>query len=87
MQALQQSMADLLPTEPDATCPEPVTLIRFRCPDGKVLTRRFLATDPLRVLLTYLGAEGYQVNSYKVLTTYPRRDVRIVYILYTYSKV
>ena len=73
-------MADMLPTEPDASCSEPVTLIRFRCPDGKVLTRRFLATDPLQVLLTYIGAAGYQRNSYKVLTTYPRRDVRNIYL-------
>ena len=70
-------MADILPPEPDTGCPEPVTLIRFRCPDGKTFSRRFLASDQLRVLLTYLGSNGYKLNNYKVLTTYPRRDVSI----------
>jgi len=65
----------MLPEEPDATCTEPVALLRIRCPDGRVLNRRFLASEPLQVLLTYVGSVGFAPDTYKLLTTYPRKDV------------
>lgn len=74
-EAICLSLADLLPQEPDAACTEPISLLRIRCPDGRVLNRRFLASEPLRVLLTYVGSAGFQPNTYKLLTTYPRKDL------------
>jgi len=74
------SLANLLPQEPDATCTKPVALLRIRCPDGRVLNRRFLASEPLRVLLTYVGSVGYEQDTYKLLTTYPRKDVSTLVI-------
>ena len=43
------SIADQLPEEPSSDCTEPVTVIRVRGPGGLVLTRRFLAQNPLQV--------------------------------------
>ena len=71
----------MLPDEPDVTCTEPVALLRIRCPDGRVLNRRFLATEPLQVLLTYVGSAGFEPDTYKLLTTYPRKDVSTMVLL------
>jgi len=79
------SLANLLPEEPDASCPEPVALLRIRCPDGRVLNRRFLAAEPLKVLLTYVGSAGFEQDTYKLLTTYPRKDVStLIYLIIFY---
>ena len=43
------SIADQLPEEPSSDCTEPVKVIRVRGPGGLVLTRRFLAQNPLQV--------------------------------------
>lgn len=45
------------------------------------LERRFLASSPLQTLLDYLTAEGYPSSEFKVLSSYPRRDVSIVRFL------
>ena len=47
---------------------------RFRTPASQ-LQRRFLASDPLSTLLLYLRSEGFRTGDYKVLTSFPRRDI------------
>ena len=42
-----------------------------------MITRRFLVTSRLQVLLNFVTAKGYDTANYKVLTTFPRRDVSI----------
>jgi len=64
-----------LPTEPSQDCGQQLANIRFRTPDGQTLARRFLATDHLSVLLDYLTSEGYRRGHYKVLSSWPRRDL------------
>ena len=44
--ALCQYMAQGLAEEPPKSCQEPVSTFRFRFPDGKTLTHRFLADQP-----------------------------------------
>ena len=58
-----------------------MTRIRIRTPDGQTLTRRFLAVNTLQVLLNYVTSCGYHATDYKVLTTFPRRDVSRAHIL------
>ena len=41
------------------------------------LERRFLATDTLQTVLDYLTIEGFHHEEYKVLSSWPRRDVSI----------
>lgn len=65
-----------LPAEPPAEQPAGnITCIRFRLPEGKTSTRRFMADEQLQVLLDYLLVEGYPHNEYKVLSSWPRKDV------------
>jgi len=70
----QTQAAQSLPPEPAQNCGEPLANIRFRTP-GSQLQRRFLASDPLSTLLLYLRSEGFRTGDYKVLTSFPRRDI------------
>ena len=72
---MRQSVANSIPDEPPADCKQEMARLRFRCPDGKVVSRRFLGDTQLTVLFDYLMLEGYRIVDYKVLTTFPRRDV------------
>ena len=51
------------------------------------LERRFLATDTLQTVLDYLTIEGFHHEEYKVLSSWPRRDVSISFfeiLIFTY---
>ncbi|CAN8004083.1 unnamed protein product [Ixodes hexagonus] len=76
-EALQQSLAQLVPEEPDEDV-DRVSHIRIRLPSGEVLSRRFLASCPLSSLLTFLASRGFPVDEYKVLASWPRRDLSTV---------
>ena len=41
----------------------------------QLLERRFLASSPLQTVLDYLTTEGYPSSEFKVLSSWPRRDV------------
>lgn len=73
--AIQQSAALQIPDEPEENSEEPVARLRFRTPTGEVKLRRFRATEPLRNVLFYLTSEGFHIEDYKILTTFPRRDI------------
>jgi len=73
--AMEQSeAASTLPPEPAANCGEPLANIRFRTPTS-TLARRFLASNQLSTLLLYLRSEGFRPEDYKVLSSFPRRDL------------
>lgn len=74
-EAQRLSLMDHLPSEPASDCTAPVSNLRFRLPNGDTLTRRFLATNPLQVVLTFVQTKGYLDNEYKVVTNFPRRDL------------
>ena len=44
-------------------------------PGGNQLERRFLASQTLQTVLDYLTIKGYPSSEYKVLSSWPRRDV------------
>jgi hypothetical protein len=50
-QAQINSLEDQLPEEPGPDCLEPISILRFRMPDSEQITRRFLASSPLKVRL------------------------------------
>ena len=77
-QAIRASVADTIPPEPPSDTSELVARLRFRCPNGEMINRRFLGSTPLNILLNYLVTQGYNTQEYKVLTTFPRRDVSII---------
>lgn len=78
-EARRQAIISSLPAEPLTN--EGVMKIRVRLPADKFLERKFLANTPLQTLLNYLIVEGYPTEEYKVLSSWPRRDVRKIFLL------
>lgn len=64
-----------LPPEPDVDSSEGVLKIKVRLPGGKFLERRLQQDTPLQILLNFLTVEGYPTEEFKVLSSWPRRDV------------
>jgi len=72
--AEQSQAASSLPPEPDVDCGKTLANIRFRAP-GSQLQRRFLGSETLSTLLMFLRSEGFRPEEYKVITSFPRRDI------------
>lgn len=73
--AIQKSIQDILPEEPAEDSKEPLSKIRIRKPDGEFIPRRFLASAPLVELFQFTASKGFPVEEFKVLSSYPRRDL------------
>lgn len=71
-------MEDTIPLEPDETQTK-VSTLRLRFPDGSTLQRRFLPSHTVGMLLNFVGSKGYHVEEYKLLTSFPRKDVSEYY--------
>lgn len=54
----------------------------MRLPTGVTIARRFRADTPLSMLLTYVASQGYPTEEFKVLQSWPRRDVSTVLWMY-----
>ncbi|KAL1129663.1 hypothetical protein AAG570_012608 [Ranatra chinensis] len=74
-QAERLAIQSKLPEEPEESCGSNTIKIRFRCPGQKILERRFLESQNLELLFNYLTVEGYRTDEYKVILSWPRRDV------------
>ncbi len=64
-----------MPAEPPQQSTAKVATIRFRWPSGETAQRRFLATDRLAAVLDFAAGHGYFADEYKILTSWPRRDL------------
>lgn len=64
-----------VPPEPEQTVGENITKIRVRPPTGVLIERRFTTDTPLRILLNFITAEGFLIDEYKVIQSWPRRDL------------
>ncbi|XP_012278050.1 FAS-associated factor 1 [Orussus abietinus] len=74
-EAHRQAVESSLPPEPQPGVGDGVLKIKVRLPAGKFLERRFQADTPLQTLLNFLIVEGYPTEEYKVLSSWPRRDL------------
>ncbi|XP_037067893.1 FAS-associated factor 1-like [Pollicipes pollicipes] len=74
-QAVRESLESDLPPEPAEDSTSPVTTIRVRGPDGASFGRRFLASERLQVLLNYVTVQGFPMDQFKLISSWPRRDV------------
>ncbi|XP_025109075.1 FAS-associated factor 1-like isoform X2 [Pomacea canaliculata] len=74
-EAFQASVAKSVPEEPAEDAEGAVSRLRFRVPGGGVITRSFWSENTLQDVLNFLTAQGFHTEDYKVITTYPRRDI------------
>lgn len=75
IEAIRLAVESTLPPEPSEDS-ETVLKIRVRPPsEGKILERRFLPETTLQTLLNFLISKGFRTEDYKILQTYPRKDV------------
>ncbi|XP_054949063.1 FAS-associated factor 1 isoform X3 [Pan paniscus] len=74
-EAIRLSLEQALPPEPKEENAEPVSKLRIRTPSGEFLERRFLASNKLQIVFDFVASKGFPWDEYKLLSTFPRRDV------------
>ncbi|XP_055497776.1 FAS-associated factor 1 [Leucoraja erinacea] len=74
-EAIRLSLEQSLPPEPREESSELVSKLRIRTPRGEFFERRFLAANGLQVVFDYVASKGFPKDEYKLLSTFPRRDV------------
>ncbi|CAF3753966.1 unnamed protein product [Adineta steineri] len=71
----QQVCKARLPEEP-SEIEKNTTRLKIRLPDDEgILMRRFRINDTLQILFDYLTSQGRMSGEYKLLSTYPKRDL------------
>uniref|UniRef100_A0A4W4DTG2 UBX domain-containing protein n=1 Tax=Electrophorus electricus TaxID=8005 RepID=A0A4W4DTG2_ELEEL len=76
-EAIRLSLEQALPPEPSEDGGERISKLRIRTPSGEFLERRFLGTTRLQVLFDFVASKGYPSDEFKLLTTFPRRNVSL----------
>uniref|UniRef100_A0A6Q2ZBX0 UBX domain-containing protein n=1 Tax=Esox lucius TaxID=8010 RepID=A0A6Q2ZBX0_ESOLU len=74
-EAIRLSLEHALPPEPAEEGGELISKLRIRTPSGEFLVRRFLGSTKLQVLFDFVASKGYPLDDFKLLTTFPRRNV------------
>ncbi|XP_035270724.1 FAS-associated factor 1 isoform X2 [Anguilla anguilla] len=74
-EAIRLSLEQTLPPEPEEEGGAAVSKLRVRTPSGEFLERRFLGSCTLQVLFHFVASKGYPCDEFKLLTTFPRRNI------------
>ncbi|KAL6107912.1 faf1 [Pungitius sinensis] len=74
-EAIRLSLEQTLPAEPDEDSAEQISKLRVRTPSGQFLERRFLGSCKLQVLFDFVASKGFPFEEFKLLTTFPRRNI------------
>ncbi|XP_071953083.1 FAS-associated factor 1-like [Antedon mediterranea] len=74
-EAMRLSLEQQVSEEPPADIKDGVSTLRMRLPNGETLIRRFYGNHALETLFYFIGSKGYRTEEYKLLTTWPKRDV------------
>ncbi|XP_077390828.1 FAS-associated factor 1 [Festucalex cinctus] len=74
-EAIRLSLEQTLPPEPGEESAEQISKLRIRTPSGEFLERRFLGSCKLQVLFDFVASKGYPFDEFKLLTTFPRRNI------------
>ncbi|XP_029474341.1 FAS-associated factor 1 isoform X1 [Rhinatrema bivittatum] len=77
-EAIRLSLEQALPPEPKEENSQPVSKLRIRTPSGEFFERRFLASSNLQVVFDFVASKGYPWEEFKLLSTFPRRDVTMM---------
>jgi hypothetical protein len=73
----KQDARNNLPEEPQAGSTAAITRIRFRLPNGEFLQRQFFIANKLQALFDFVTTHGYFSEQYKLLSSWPRKDLAI----------
>ncbi|XP_068175388.1 FAS-associated factor 1 [Antennarius striatus] len=74
-EAIRLSLEQALPPQPDEDSAEQISKLRIRTPSGEFVERRFLGSCKLQVLFDFVASKGYPSEEFKLLTTFPRRNI------------
>ncbi|XP_062251701.1 FAS-associated factor 1 [Platichthys flesus] len=74
-EAIRLSLEKTLPPEPIDESGEQISKLRIRTPSGEFLERRFLGSCRLQVLFDFVASKGFPFDEFKLLTTFPRRNI------------
>ncbi|XP_068447783.1 FAS-associated factor 1 [Clinocottus analis] len=74
-EAIRLSLEQALPPEPDEDSAEQISKLRIRTPSGEFLERRFLGSCKIQVLFDFVASKGYPFEEFKLLTTFPRKNI------------
>ncbi|XP_054458451.1 FAS-associated factor 1 [Anoplopoma fimbria] len=74
-EAIRLSLEQALPPEPDEDSGEQISKLRVRTPSGQFLERRFQGSCKLQVLFDFVASKGYPFEEFKLLTTFPRKNI------------
>lgn len=74
----EQKNKPAIPPEPPADSSDRVVQIRLKLPNSRTLTRRFLASAELGVLLVYLDSLGYPLTRFKILKNWRRQELATI---------
>lgn len=74
----EQKDKPAIPPEPPADSSDRVVQIRLKLPNSRTLTRRFLASAELGVLLVYLDSLGYPLTRFKILKNWRRQELATI---------
>ncbi|XP_028301240.1 FAS-associated factor 1 [Gouania willdenowi] len=74
-EAIRLSLEQALPPEPEEEAGEQISKLRIRTPSGEFLERRFLGSCKLQVLFDFVASKGFPFEEFKLLTTFPRRNI------------
>nr|XP_018903943.1 PREDICTED: FAS-associated factor 1 [Bemisia tabaci] len=74
-QAQRREVEKQLPKEPEEGETVGITKIRFRLPKGESIERKFYTSDKLKALLNFLVVKGFPQEEFKVISSWPRRDL------------
>ncbi|XP_055335551.1 FAS-associated factor 1-like isoform X2 [Paramacrobiotus metropolitanus] len=72
-QQKQDEAGASLPPEPQQDNGDVITVIRLRTPDGKSVTRKFLASSPIKHLFAFAHANGFSGDDYNLVSSYPKK--------------
>ncbi|XP_076009329.1 FAS-associated factor 1 [Genypterus blacodes] len=74
-EAIRLSLEQALPPEPEEEAGEQISKLRIRTPSGQFVERRFLGSCKLQVLFDFVASKGFPFDEFKLLTTFPRRNI------------
>ncbi len=67
-----------LPDEPDKSEDKrSISIIRIKLPSGEFAQRMFFVKNSLKNIVAFAGSLGYFVEKYKLLSSWPRRDLTL----------